>query len=141
MKHAPFTKNAHLNRNTELNIPDNAFAAAVLAVTATVASQAELAEHDWVSSFKNFGVGDARVGHVCVYAAGAVPGGTCAGSASDGFVVAEAFGGIGRGGGSIVTAEAEGEVVAVALGGGAGLEAVQDDVRHALALFGENKWF
>ena len=80
---------------------------------------------------------------MCVHAAGAVPAGACARSAGDGFVVAEAFGdsrggGVGGGGGN-VAAEAEGEVVAVALRGSAGLEAVEDYVRYALTLFGNVK--
>ena len=65
-----------------------------------------------------------------VHAAGAVPGGSGAGAAGDGFVVAEAL--CGGGGGGDVAAEAEGEVVAVALGGGAGGEGEEDDVGDAL---------
>ena len=69
-----------------------------------------------------------------VYAAGAVPGGTGAGAAGDGLVVAEALCGAGGGGGGGggVSAEAKGQVVAVALGGGAGGEREEDDVRDAL---------
>lgn len=68
-----------------------------------------------------------------VHAACAVPGGAGAGTASDGFVVPESFGcGGGRGG---VAAEAEGEVVAVALRGGASLEALEDYVCYALGLW------
>ena len=67
-----------------------------------------------------------------VDAAGAVPGGASAGAAGDGFVVAEAFDY--GGGGGLVTAEAEGEVIAVALGGGAGGKAAEDDVCDALGL-------
>lgn len=48
-----------------------------------------------------------------VHAAGAVPRGAGAGAAGDGFVVTEAF--CGEGGGGVVAAEAEGEVVTVAL--------------------------
>ena len=59
-----------------------------------------------------------------------VPGGTGAGAAGDGFVVAEAF----RcgGGGGMVATEAESEVVAVALGGGTGGEGAEDYVCDAL---------
>ena len=68
-----------------------------------------------------------------VHTVGPIPRGAGPGSASDGFVVAEAFGGRRRRG--EVATEAEGEVVAVALGGGAGFEAVQNDIRNSLALF------
>lgn len=66
-----------------------------------------------------------------------MPGGAGAGAAGYGFVVAEAF--CGRGGGGVVgarvgvvAAEAEGQVVTVALGGGAGGESEEDDVCDAL---------
>lgn len=143
MKNPPLTKNAHLDWNPKLDIPHYALAAAIPSAATTVTTQTEFAENNWVSALEDFGVGDARVGHVCVHTAGAVPGGAGAGASGDGFVVAEAFGdggvgggrGRGRGGGGGgVAAEAEGEVVAVALGGGAGSEAMEDYVRYALAL-------
>ncbi len=61
-----------------------------------------------------------------------VPGRTSTGATGDGLVVAEAFGWVG--GRGEVAAEAESEVVAVALGSGAGVEATEDYVRYALAL-------
>lgn len=133
MIHAPFAEDADLDRNAEFNVPDDAFASLVLAVTAAVGTEAEFAQHDWVSSFKDFGVGDAGIGHVRVHAIGAIPGRAGPRSARDRFVVAEAFG---RGRCGEVATEAEGEVVAVALGGSAGFEAVEDDIRYALALLG-----
>lgn len=60
-----------------------------------------------------------------------------AGAAGDGLVVAEAADdGAGGGGGA---AEAEGEVVAVALGGCASVEGAEDDVGDALGLWGGRK--
>lgn len=131
-KNPPFAQNADLHRDAELNVAHHALPAAVLAPPAAVRAEAEFAQNHWVPALEHLGVGDARVGHVRVHAAGAGPGRAGAGSTGDGFVVAEAFGG--AGGGGEVAAEAEGEVVAVALGGGAGLEAVEDDVGDALAL-------
>ena len=67
-----------------------------------------------------------------VHAVGSVPGWPRAGSSSDGFVVAEAFG---RGGGvGEVPAETEGEIVTVTLRGGACVEAAEDDVGYSLRL-------
>lgn len=128
--HAPLAEDADLDRDAEFDVADDAVAAAVLALAAAAGAQAELPQRDRVAALEDFGVRDARVGHVRVHAAGAVPGGTGAGAAGDGLVVAEAFGRGGRGG--EVAAEAEGEVVAVALGGGAGGEGEQDDVGDAL---------
>ncbi len=93
----------------------------------------KLAQQHGVAALEDLGVGDARVGHVGVHAVGAVPGGAGARTAGDGFVVAEAF--CGLGGGGWVAAEAEGEVVAVALGGSAGGEGAEDDVGDALGLW------
>ncbi len=62
----------------------------------------------------------------------AVPGWTGTGATGYGLVVAEAFGWVG--GRGEVAAEAEGEIVAVALGSGTGVEAAEDYVRYALAL-------
>ena len=131
MVHAPLAEDADLHGDAEFDVPDHAFAAAVLAGAGAVLAQAELAQDHRVASFKDLGVGDAGVCHVRVHAAGAVPGGAGAGAAGDGFVVAEALCGRGRGGG-VVAAEAEGEVVAVALGGGAGGEGEEDHVGDAL---------
>ena len=131
MVDAALAQDAHLHGDAELDVADDAVAAAVLAVAAAAGAQAEFAEEDRVAALEDFGVGDARVGHVRVDAVGAVPGGAGAGAAGYGLVVAEAFcGGVGVGVG--VAAEAEGEVVAVALGGGAGGEGEEDDVGDAL---------
>ena len=130
MVYAAFAENADLNRDAEFDIADDAFAAAVLARAAAAGAQAEFPQHDRVASFEDLGIRDARVGHVRVHAAGAVPGGAGAGAAGDGLVVAEAP--CGGGGGGVVAAEAEREVVAVALGGGAGGEGEEDDVGDAL---------
>jgi len=112
----------------------------VQASTSTAIPKGELPKDNRVAPLEHFSVGDACVGHVRVHARGAVPGGPGAGAAGDGFVVAETFrwgvfilgrgGRVSRGGG--VAAEAEGEVVAVALRGGAGGEGAQDYVRDAL---------
>ena len=130
MVHPPLAQDADLHRDAEFDIPDHALAAVVLARARAAGAQAELPQDHRVASFEDFGVRDAGVGHVRVHAVGAVPGGSGAGAAGDGFVVAEAFGWGGRGG--EVAAEAEGEVVAVALGGGAGGEGEEDHVGHAL---------
>lgn len=134
VKDATFAEDADLDGDAELDVADDALASVMLAVAAAVGAEAEFAQHHWIPSLEDFGVGDAGVGHVRVHAAGAMPGGACPGSAGDGFVVAEAFGDRGRG---EIAAEAEREVVAVALGGGAGFEAAEDDVRYALALLWE----
>ncbi len=68
----------------------------------------------------------------------AVPRRTSTGATCDGLVVAEAFSWVG--GRGEIAAEAEGEVVAVALGGGAGVEAAEDDVRYTLALRMKSAW-
>ena len=130
MIHAALAQYAHLHRNPKLNVADHAVAAAVLAPPAAAVAQAEFPQQHRVPAFEDLGVRDARVRHVRVHAAGAVPGGARAGAPGYGFVVAEAFC---RGGGcGEVAAEAEGEVVAVALGGGAGGEGEEDDVCDAL---------
>ena len=130
MVDAAFAQDAHLDRDAELDVADDAVAAAVLTRAPASRSQAELAQQDRVPAFEDLGVRDARVGHVRVHAVGAGPGGAGAGATGDGLVVAETLCGGGRGG--EVAAEAEGQVVAVALGGGAGGEGEEDDVRDAL---------
>ncbi len=68
----------------------------------------------------------------------AVPGRTGTGATGDGLVVAEAFGGVG--GRGEVAAEAEGEVVAVALRCSAGVETTEDYVCYTLALRMKSAW-
>ena len=125
-----FAQNTHLHRNPELDIADDALAATMLPVSSAAGPQAELAQQDRIAAFKDLGVRDARVGHVRVYTAGAVPGRTGAGTAGYGLVVAEAL--CGGGGGGEVAAKAEGQIVAVALGGGTGGEGKEDHVSYAL---------
>ncbi len=143
MVDAAFAEDGHLNRDSELDVADHAIPTPMQAPTTTPLPERKLPQHDGVAAFKDLGIGDARVGHVDVHARGAVPGGTGAGAAGDGFVVAEAFcgGGGGVGGGFLVAAKAEGEVVAVALGGGAGGEGAEDYVGDALGLVGEGGGF
>lgn len=131
MVDATLAQDADLHRNAEFDIADHAFPAAVLAQARAALAQAEFPQYDRVAAFEDLGVRDARVGHVRVHAAGAVPGGAGAGAAGYGLVVAETFCGRG-GGGCDVAAETEGEIVAVALGGGAGGEGEQDYVGDAL---------
>lgn len=68
-----------------------------------------------------------------MYPRGPVPVRASTAPASDGLVVAEAFDVFALG---VSSAVAEGEIVAVALGGSAGLEGFEDDVGNALALGG-----
>ena len=102
----------------------------MLPISTATSAQAEFAQQDRIAAFKDLGISDARVGHVRVYAASTVPGGTGAGAAGYGLVVAEAL--CWGGGGGEVAAEAEGQIVAVTLGGGTGGEGEEDNVSHAL---------
>ena len=70
-----------------------------------------------------------------MHATGAIPGWPCTGATSDRLVVTETFDNvIGSG---LITPEAKGEIVTVALGGGTGLEAAKNNVRNPLTLNGE----
>ena len=130
MVNAAFAENTDLDRDAELDISNHAFAAAVLACASAVGAEAEFTENNGVASFEYFGVCDARVCHVCVYAGRAVPCGPSAGPSGYSLIVSETFGCF-CGGGEIA-AEAEGEIVAVALGGGAGGEGAENYVCDAL---------
>ena len=135
--YASFRQDGDLDGDSEFDVADHAVAAAVLAITARVGAEAEFAQDDGVAAFEDLSVGDTCVGHVDVDAGGAGPRWAGTGTASDGFVVAEAFllGVGGGGGGTNIATEAEGEVVAVALAGGTGFEAPEYDVCYSLRLY------
>ena len=72
---ATFAQDGHLDRDAEFDVANHAFAAAVEACAGAAPAQGEFAEDDGVAAFEDFGVGDARVGHVGVDTGGAVPDG------------------------------------------------------------------
>lgn len=126
-----FGKDGNLHRDAEFNMSDDAVSAAVLSSSPRIRSKAELSKQNGVSPLKHLRVGDACVGHVCVYPRSAFPVGTCAAPTGDGFVVAKPF---------LfsfalqVATEPKRQVVGIALGGSTGLEAIQNDIGYTLAL-------
>lgn len=67
-----------------------------------------------------------------MHAIAAIPCWPGTGTTSDGLVVTETFDSVV--GGGLVASETKGEVVAVTLGGGTGLETTKDNVSNALTL-------
>lgn len=128
-KHPPLAQNAHLHRNSKLNIPDHTLATPMLPLPRASCPEAKLPQNDRIPPLKHLRVRDPRICHVRVHAARAIPRRARTAAACDSFVVPEAGFSFGPG---RVAAEAEGQVVAVALGGGASVEGAQDDVGDAL---------
>lgn len=127
---ASLAEDGDLQRDAEFNVAHHAVPASMLAVAAGAVPDGEFPQQDGISTLKDLRIGDARVGHVDVYARGAGPVWTCTTAPSNGLVVAEAADGLRP---RDVAAEAKGEVVAAALAGGAGLKGLEDDVGDALA--------
>jgi hypothetical protein len=73
-----------------MHLPHDAVAAPPTAGAARPAAQVEAPQHHWVAALQDLGVGDARVGHVRVDAAAAVPAGPRTGTARDCLVVPHA---------------------------------------------------
>lgn len=89
--HTAFGEDGNLHRDAEFDVADDTIATLVLSIAATASSETEFTEQHRVTTFEDFGIGDAGVGHVGVNAIRAVPGGTGTRTSGDGFVVAEAF--------------------------------------------------
>lgn len=73
----------------EFHFADQAVATSVLSLAAGTSSNRKLPQSNRVALFEDLRIGDGGVGHVGVKTAGAIIIGTGAGSAADGFVVAE----------------------------------------------------
>ena len=127
--HPPLAQDGRLDGDAEFDIADDAIAAVPLAAPAAALAQRELAQQHGIPALEHLGVGDARVRHVRVHAAGASPSVARAAAARDRLVVSEplhAFAAI------HVAPEPERQVVAVALRRRAGMERPEDHVRHSL---------
>lgn len=129
--HPSLREDRALHRREELNLANHAVPTRMQTLAARSWPQAKLPQQRRVPFFQDLRVGDTRVGHVHVHPGLAVPGWPRAAASRDGLVVPEAWE---RLAGSRVGARirAEREVVAAALGGGAGAERLEHDVGDAL---------
>lgn len=132
MIHPPLAKDRHLNRNPKLNIPHHALSTFMLPLTATPLSQCKLPQDDRIPPLKHFCICNPRIRHMRMHATRPVPIRPRPRPSSYRLIVPKPLCrtliAIRR----QIPAEAEGQIVAVALGGGAGGEGEEDHVCDAL---------